>query len=229
MAVLWDLAPNSLRCPDWLPTIAEAISGQTLDPQGFLKPVARNRMEFLSRIRQELAQASDHSDWVVWGRWFLADPATRTVSPFSKITVAEYIKNRVREGTIDFLEEAESLAFGNQELLGHISGACQAQQEDAKTAMMADPQFAKIQNERTRLKIEYADLTTRLARLQAEQHSPAESPGASGANAQKIHFEMDENRRADSAWNEELRRLHEKYRVPVPSGPRMLNVIPVSP
>jgi hypothetical protein len=44
-----------------------------------------------------LEQAPGNDDWVVWGRWFLADRATRTISPFSKVTIPEY---RQREGAM---------------------------------------------------------------------------------------------------------------------------------
>ena len=47
---------------------------------------------------------------MVWGRWFLADPAMRTISPFSKITVPQYIENRINENTAESLAEAEQLA-----------------------------------------------------------------------------------------------------------------------
>jgi len=36
-----------------------------------------------------------NDDWVVWGRWFLADHSTRTISPFSKVTIPEH---RHRQG-----------------------------------------------------------------------------------------------------------------------------------
>ena len=28
-------------------------------------------------------------DWLVWGRWFLVDPVTRTLSPFSNVRASE--------------------------------------------------------------------------------------------------------------------------------------------
>lgn len=60
---------------------------------------------------------------VTWGRWLLGDRATRTISPFSKITVPEYIENRIKEKTPQSLNEAEQLAVGNAELLQRISEA----------------------------------------------------------------------------------------------------------
>ena len=56
-------------------------------------------------------------------RWFMGDPSARTISPFSKATVPEYIDNRTKENTAESLAEAEQLAFWNTELLARISGA----------------------------------------------------------------------------------------------------------
>ena len=73
-----------------------------------------------------MSHESADDDWVVWGRWFLADPSTRTISPFSKITVPQYIQNRIKENTAESLGEAEQLAYGNTNLLARISEARKA-------------------------------------------------------------------------------------------------------
>ena len=80
-----------------------------------------DRVETLEEIRQKLNTEPSDDDWVVWGRWFLADPDTRTISPFSNITVPEYIEGRIKEHTTESLDEAERLAAGNLELLQRIA------------------------------------------------------------------------------------------------------------
>jgi hypothetical protein len=40
-----------------------------------------------------------------------------TISPFSKVTVPEYIENRNKENTSESLYEAEQLSVGNPQLL----------------------------------------------------------------------------------------------------------------
>jgi len=62
----------------------------------------------------------------------LADPLRRTISPFSKITVPEYIERRIKENTAESLAEAERLAFGNIELLERISQARKALEKQAR-------------------------------------------------------------------------------------------------
>jgi hypothetical protein len=97
-----------------------------LNQKGLLEPTRLNRAEVLNQIRQKLAREPGEEDWVVWGRWFLADRATRTISPFSKLTVPKYIENRIKEMTPQSLDEAEQLAVGNPALLQRISEARKA-------------------------------------------------------------------------------------------------------
>jgi dipeptidyl aminopeptidase/acylaminoacyl peptidase len=130
-ARVWDVAPSPENHPDWLPQLAEAISGQALNQQGLLVPTLLNRADVINQIRQELNQAPDQDGWVVWGRWFLADPTARTVSPFSRKTVPEYIDDRMQEKTAESLEEAERMAGDNEELLGRVAEARRIATEEA--------------------------------------------------------------------------------------------------
>jgi WD40 repeat protein/tRNA A-37 threonylcarbamoyl transferase component Bud32 len=88
-ARVWEIAPDVARLPDWLPRLAEIVSGQGLNNQGMLEQTKLNRGEALSELRRKLNAAPDEDDWAQWGRWFLADPATRTISPLSRATIPE--------------------------------------------------------------------------------------------------------------------------------------------
>jgi hypothetical protein len=96
-ARVWDIAPSGTGFPDWLLPLAEALAGERLNPQGVLEPTGQDPATVIGRIRQQLEQAPGNDDWVVWGRWFLADRATRTISPFSKVAILEHLK---RQGTM---------------------------------------------------------------------------------------------------------------------------------
>lgn len=122
-ASVWDIAPSKVECPDWLLQIAEAVGGEVLNKRNVTEATKLDRVEVLDQIRQKLEIASDDDDWVVWGRWFLADPGTRTISPFCNITVPEYIETRIKEHTADSLDEAAHLAAGNPKLLQRVSEA----------------------------------------------------------------------------------------------------------
>ncbi|HEV2394038.1 MAG TPA: protein kinase [Verrucomicrobiae bacterium] len=120
---IWDIAPSPAPPPSWLPQLAEAISGQTLNPQGLLEPTHLNPAEVIGRLRKTVGREPDNDDWAVWGRWFFADPFTRTISPFSSETVPEYIEERITEQTPESLAEAERLAGDNAPLLKRIAEA----------------------------------------------------------------------------------------------------------
>jgi WD40 repeat protein/serine/threonine protein kinase len=133
-AVVWDVAPLPATCPSWLGELVEAVSGQKVGPKGALEETKLNRTETLKQIRKRLIREPDDDPWVQWGRWFLADPATRTISPSSKVTVPEYVKIQLQEGTAESLDEAERLANGDAYLLQHISDARHALEQTNQPA-----------------------------------------------------------------------------------------------
>jgi methionine salvage enolase-phosphatase E1 len=54
---------------------------------------------------------------------------TRTVSPFARQTVPEYIEDRIKEDSVQSLDEAARLAVGNDPLLERIAAARAARNE----------------------------------------------------------------------------------------------------
>jgi WD40 repeat protein len=96
-ARIWDLTPSMTNRPDWLLSLAEAVSGERLNKQGILEQTKLNRGETLSQLRRTLSKESDDDEWAIWGRWFLADPATRATSPFSKQAAPEIPDSQGKE------------------------------------------------------------------------------------------------------------------------------------
>jgi hypothetical protein len=56
-------------------------------------------------------------------KWSVADPRTRTISPFSDITVPEWVNNRIQEGTLDDLRTAMQRDPANARLVAHFGMA----------------------------------------------------------------------------------------------------------
>jgi len=125
---VWDLWPVETNT-SMLLRMASAIAGQRLNDRGVLEPLAEDSSQVLEEIREQLGKSSVDDDWTVWARWFLADRSTRTISPFSKITVPEYIENRIKENTPASLDAAEQVALGSAELLGRIAKAREARKK----------------------------------------------------------------------------------------------------
>jgi roadblock/LC7 domain-containing protein len=122
-ARVWDIAPSQESRPAWLPQLAEVISGQSINKQGLLEPTGLNSAEIINQLRQELNHQPKNDDWVLWGKWFLADPLARTISPFSEQTCVQYIEDRIKGKTGESLDEAERLARDNGRLLKRITEA----------------------------------------------------------------------------------------------------------
>jgi hypothetical protein len=94
-----------------------------LSARNVLEPADQDRFQFISSLRKQLDQIQTPDDWTLWGRWLLADPAARTISPFATQPVSEYVENRLRENSIESLDEAEALSFGNTSVLRRIAEA----------------------------------------------------------------------------------------------------------
>jgi hypothetical protein len=96
-AHVWDVAPSNSLAPDWLLPLAEVVSGYVINQQGVLEETKRNGVETLAQLKQRLDQTTNGNDWVIWGRWLLADSATRAISPLSLLSRTEAMKNRGSE------------------------------------------------------------------------------------------------------------------------------------
>ncbi|MCX6922354.1 MAG: hypothetical protein NT154_03930, partial [Verrucomicrobia bacterium] len=77
------------------------------------------------RLRQTLSEQPGNDDWLTLGRWLLANPSARTISPFSRITVTEWIERRFQENMTNSFAELEQWAIstGDAVLLERVSQA----------------------------------------------------------------------------------------------------------
>jgi WD40 repeat protein len=121
-ARVWDIAPATSSEPDWFRRLVEMISGAHLNSYEFLEKPRDDICEEIEKIRQELKQMPS-DDWVSWGQWLLGDRGKRSVSPFSRMMVPEFIDAHIKAGTMASFNEAEQAAAGNPELLEKISAA----------------------------------------------------------------------------------------------------------
>jgi WD40 repeat protein/serine/threonine protein kinase len=119
---VWDIPLGEGPCPSWLGMLAEAVSGEVLDKQGVLVASRQDPGKLLEQIRARLAAADARDDWAVWGRWFLASPQDRPVSPHARLSLSAYVRGRVATGRELDIAEARRLAIGRPELLGLLPG-----------------------------------------------------------------------------------------------------------
>src|SRR5580704_10265261 len=53
-------------------------------------------------------------------KWSVANPRTRPISPFSDLTVADWVNNRIKEGRLDDLRDAMLVDPANARLAAHF-------------------------------------------------------------------------------------------------------------
>ena len=78
-ARVWEAPPIPSPVPLWFLEFVEGVAGQRLNAQGSSEYVFRQAFE---ASNQRLTKSNDNGFYERLGRWFLADPAQRSQSPF---------------------------------------------------------------------------------------------------------------------------------------------------
>jgi dipeptidyl aminopeptidase/acylaminoacyl peptidase len=76
---VWDAPPVPTPVPMWFIALAEAVAGTRLSALGNVELVSRQELDDAAR---RLAGVTKNDFYERLGRWFLADPMQRPVSPF---------------------------------------------------------------------------------------------------------------------------------------------------
>ena len=111
---LWDELLDATEAPPWLADLAEAVSGLDVSSNGTLELSQRDPQAMI-QILKNLTASDDLSRF---GRWFIADPAQRAISPRSPISIQAFVSECIQENTA---EEAYLLDRGNPLVLASIA------------------------------------------------------------------------------------------------------------
>jgi len=96
IAQVWDVAVDlDSPLPPWVPELAEALGGRRFNEEGVLVPPNKSIIE----LRKELLALKGDDFWSRLARWFFMRGQDRTISPDSKITVGELVRQRSAETT----------------------------------------------------------------------------------------------------------------------------------
>ena len=109
-ARVWDVPTVPLPVPGWVLKFAEAIAEKRFIDNDVSEPVT---FAELMALKRQVAESSASDIWTRWAKWFFADSAARTISPFSDISVPEYVRRRIQENTLESLQEAVRLSPTN--------------------------------------------------------------------------------------------------------------------
>jgi WD40 repeat protein len=111
IAEIRDVAfPAGLNAPSWLPLLAELAGGRQLNADtGVVEPLA-DHWPKLQALRAQLESSGARDPFSLLGRWFLADPRQRTLSPYSALTVRSYLERCTATKDEACLDDAKRLA-----------------------------------------------------------------------------------------------------------------------
>jgi len=98
--------------PEWLPELAEAISGYRISEKEILERIT-NAATTVERVRAIVNQTTPSTELSDWAKWYLMNRGNRTVDDISKISVHKYANRLANENCRDALEEAVDLDAGN--------------------------------------------------------------------------------------------------------------------
>jgi WD40 repeat protein len=101
IARIWDVLTGAATDADALAELAEVVGGFSVDDASgeLIEMPARERQDRLGALREGANRSATSGSRVDrFVKWLLADPAARTVSPFSTIAVPDYIQRLVSEG-----------------------------------------------------------------------------------------------------------------------------------
>jgi energy-coupling factor transporter ATP-binding protein EcfA2 len=128
-AGLWDIPTitrkDSADDANLLADLAEATAGLALQAFGQTEILAALTPDQVKATREKIATkfvktSSNLTPLQRLMKWSVSDRRSRTISPLSEMTVAEWVENRIKDGTLDGLRAAVEVDPTNARLAAHF-------------------------------------------------------------------------------------------------------------
>jgi WD domain, G-beta repeat len=128
-ARVWDIPiitrKDSADDVNLLADLAEATGGLALKAFGQTEILAALTPDQVKATRDKIAVKFPGPPWQLtplqrFLKWSVSDRTQRTISPFSKLTVPEWIENRIKESTLESLRAAIQMDPANARLIAHF-------------------------------------------------------------------------------------------------------------
>ena len=108
-----------------LAELAEATGGLTLETVGQTENRKLLAPEQIRASREKIAAkflgpSSKMTPLQRFMKWSVSDRRSRTISPFSRVTVSEWLENRIKEGTVEGLRAAIQVEPANARITAHL-------------------------------------------------------------------------------------------------------------
>ncbi|MCI0540673.1 MAG: hypothetical protein L0Z50_36190 [Verrucomicrobiales bacterium] len=130
---------------------ATAKAGRAFNSDGAEIVVARVEER---QHRQRVATRTDTDFFTRVAKWVEADPGTRSISPFSRITTEQYVNRRIQDNTVTSLREAIQLSPGNDVAFARLAALVKNEESKDNAAHLEEAEFyarrALKQNPRNR-------------------------------------------------------------------------------
>jgi WD40 repeat protein len=101
---LWDMPPRE-TAPVWLADLADFASTQVRYDQS-----RTPEMEKIAQLRRQLLASTSNDPWEKFGRWYFSESDMRPISPWSTLSLKEYVDGLITLGDKDSIDYAISLS-----------------------------------------------------------------------------------------------------------------------
>jgi WD40 repeat protein/serine/threonine protein kinase len=119
-ARIWDLPSITSPVDAWVPELAEEIANARVNEHRVVEHVPFGR---LPALRKQILASTAEDIWTRWAKWFFDEPSARALSPFSDLTIPEYIQHGIKDGNLPDLQDAVKLAPTNGLALARLARA----------------------------------------------------------------------------------------------------------
>jgi len=147
-ARLWDAATMTAEDTKGdillLAELAQATGGVTLETVGEAENLKLLTPEQIRASREKIAakflgQSSKMTPLQRVMKWSVSDRRTRTISPFSQVTVSRWLKNRIKDGTVEGLRASLQVDPANTRVTAYLGRRL----ADRALAQGSDPDEAR--------------------------------------------------------------------------------------
>jgi WD40 repeat protein len=153
-----------------LAELAEATGGMTLETVGQVESLKLVAPEQARALRDKIAAkflepSSKLTPLQRFMKWSVSDRRSRTISPFSQVTVSEWLENRIKEGTVEGLRAAMQVDPANARVTAHLGGRLADQALEQSNTRLRVPLSGDDPDEARRVRGEADFLTSRAVKL----------------------------------------------------------------
>jgi len=102
---VFDVPPHE-PAPGWIADVADFASTQTHYNQAQLPDMEKVRL-----LRSNLLASKATDSWAAFGRWYFSESTVRPISPWSTVTLQQYVESLIARGDKDSLQYAAELSY----------------------------------------------------------------------------------------------------------------------